>query len=51
MLLNKNALFAWSLEDMPDIELDIIYHKLAIDSRAKLVSQKMSKLGEDKQGN
>ena len=48
-LLRENSnLFAWALEDMLGINPRIIYHKLAIDSKVRPMSQKKRKLGMEK---
>ena len=48
-LLRRNAnLFAWAPEDMPEIHLRVICHKLAIDPKVLPVSQNKRKLGMGK---
>ncbi|KAM1625002.1 hypothetical protein ACFX2K_023133 [Malus domestica] len=39
-LQENTEVFAWSYEDMPGICPDIIYHRLSIDPKTKLVRQK-----------
>ncbi|XP_072052109.1 uncharacterized protein [Arachis hypogaea] len=47
--LRQNAdLFAWTPEDMPGINPEVICHKLAIDKTARPVAQKKRNLGEEK---
>lgn len=38
---------AWSYEDMPRIDLEIVQHKLPLFLNAKLVKQKLSHKGSD----
>ena len=49
MLQRNSDLFAWAPKDMLEINLRIICHKLAIDPKVRLVSQKKRKLGTEKQ--
>nr|KYP48627.1 hypothetical protein KK1_029689 [Cajanus cajan] len=44
----KNAnLFAWSSADMPGIDANLIYHRLAIHKEAKPVAQRKRKVGDE----
>ncbi|XP_025692767.1 uncharacterized protein [Arachis hypogaea] len=48
-ILRKNAdLFAWTPDDMPGINPEVICHKLAIDKTIRPVAQKKRNLGEEK---
>ncbi|XP_072079129.1 uncharacterized protein [Arachis hypogaea] len=48
-ILRKNAdLFAWTPDDMPGINPEVICHKLAIDKTVRPVAQKKRNLGEEK---
>jgi hypothetical protein len=48
-ILRKNVdLFAWHPKDMPGIDENIITHKLAISPKAKPVSQRKRKQGEER---
>lgn len=43
MILENADLFAWSSADMPDVDLTVICHKLALCPDAKPVAQKKRK--------
>ena len=44
-LLSENLnVFAWSPTEMPEIDLEVIYHKLSIKADAKLVKQKPKRM-------
>ncbi|XP_025640864.1 uncharacterized protein [Arachis hypogaea] len=48
-ILRQNAdLFAWTPDDMPGINPEVICHKLAIDKTVQPVAQKKRNLGEEK---
>ncbi|XP_072076822.1 uncharacterized protein [Arachis hypogaea] len=48
-ILSQNAdLFAWTPDDMPGINPEVICHKLAIDKTIRPVAQKKRNLGEEK---
>ncbi|XP_072078109.1 uncharacterized protein [Arachis hypogaea] len=48
-ILRQNAdLFAWTSDDMPGINPEVICHKLAIDKTIRPVAQKKRNLGEEK---
>nr|XP_025636282.1 uncharacterized protein LOC112730408 [Arachis hypogaea] len=48
-ILRQNAdLFAWTPDDMPGINPEVICHKLAIDKTIRPVAQKKRNLGEEK---
>nr|XP_025640917.1 uncharacterized protein LOC112735606 [Arachis hypogaea] len=48
-ILRQNAdLFAWTPDDMPGINPEVICHKLAIDRTVRPVAQKKRNLGEEK---
>nr|XP_025623573.1 uncharacterized protein LOC112715921 [Arachis hypogaea] len=48
-ILRQNAdLFAWTLDDMPGKNPEVICHKLAIDKIARPIAQKKRNLGEEK---
>ncbi|XP_072054170.1 uncharacterized protein [Arachis hypogaea] len=48
-ILRKNAdLFAWTPDDMPGINPEVICHKLAVDETIRPVAQKKRNLGEEK---
>ena len=40
--------FAWSVQDMPGIDPDVICHRLSMNPNVKLVVQKRQKLGEER---
>lgn len=44
VLLNNTNLFSWNAPEMPSIDPNFIFHKLAIFSYAKLVAQRKHKL-------
>ncbi|XP_057756045.1 uncharacterized protein LOC130975243 [Arachis stenosperma] len=48
-ILRQNTdLFAWTPNDMPGINPEVICHKLAIDKTARPIAQKKRNLGEEK---
>ena len=48
-VLHRNTdLFAWQPSDMLGIHPSVIYHKLAICPKAKPISQKKKKMGEER---
>ncbi|XP_057719609.1 uncharacterized protein LOC130934033 [Arachis stenosperma] len=48
-ILRRNAdLFAWTPDDMPGINPEVICHKLAIDKTVRPVAQKKRNLGDEK---
>lgn len=44
----NDDLFAWSIADMPDLDLNYHYHKLSMCQDAKSVPQKNRKVGEER---
>ncbi|XP_020208119.1 uncharacterized protein LOC109793060 [Cajanus cajan] len=48
VLKNNVSAFAWSAGDMPGIDPDFLCHHLMVDPKAKPVTQKRRKFGEDK---
>jgi len=48
-ILSKNAdVFVWSPTDMPEIDPEVIYHKLSIKADAKPVKQKPRRMNEER---
>ncbi|RDX68883.1 Retrovirus-related Pol polyprotein from transposon 17.6, partial [Mucuna pruriens] len=47
-LIENRDVFAWTLDDMPSIDLSFMCHRLSIAPRAKPVVQKKQKQGEEK---
>jgi len=48
MLVDNRDLFAWTTTDMSGIDLDIMSHRLAFCPGARLISQRKSRLGEER---
>ncbi|XP_020208423.1 uncharacterized protein LOC109793373 [Cajanus cajan] len=48
ILIENANLFAWSSADMPGIDPNFIFHKLAIHREAKPISQKQRKIGGER---
>jgi len=46
-LISNTYLFAWFVADLPDVDAQVVAHKLSIYKDAKYVSQKKQKLGEE----
>jgi len=48
ILINNTDLFAWSAADLPGVDPQVASYKLSIYKEARYVSQKKSKLGEER---
>lgn len=42
-------MFAWSADDMPDINPNVAWHRLQVDPKARPINQKKRNLGGEKQ--
>ena len=48
-ILSENAdVFVWSPTDMPEIDPEVIYHKLSIKADTKPVKQKPRRMNEER---
>ncbi|RDX93464.1 Retrovirus-related Pol polyprotein from transposon 17.6, partial [Mucuna pruriens] len=48
VLKSNYDVFAWSAQDMPDVDPNFMCHQLSVDEQAKPVAQKKRKMGEEK---